>query len=223
MKKMLLMTILVTLVVCYSAWAGPCPTSDTLADYVALGSTGCNIGDLDFTNFAYTPTGVNAPIGSEVTVKTITGTESGFAFDAGWAADSGNEQDSLIQYTVTCDGCSITDLILKMHGNFAAGNSFINIAETEDSSLVPGLGLEDVGGGTTIASASEAFSPEGTLQLSKDIHIDGGNNGNSAGVSSVINLFSTNQTTTTPEPSVLILCSGFVFLLPVVRRKLRRV
>jgi hypothetical protein len=220
MKKTLLMTIFV-FGVCSSIQAGTCPLSATLATYDGAGFT-CNIGGLDFSGFQYTPTGHNAPLDSAVTVKTQTGTESGLIFDAGWAAGSGNEQDSLIQYTVTCDGCSITDMILKMGGDFAAGNSFINVAETEDNGLVPGLGIEDVGMGKVINSAMETFGPESTLQLSKDIHIDGGNSGDSAGVSTVSNLFSTNtQTAMSPEPSLLLLCVGGLSLLPVAR-KMRR-
>jgi len=220
MKRTLFMTIFV-FGVCSSIQAGTCPLSTPLATYDAPGFT-CNIGGLNFGDFSYTPTGVNAPTDSEVTVKTQTGLESGLIFDGGWAATSGDEQDSLIQYTVTCDGCSITDLVLKMAGDFAAGNSFINVAETEDNQLVPGLGLEDVGGGNVINSASETFGPETTLQLSKDIHIDGGTRGDSAGVSSVSNLFSTTtQTTMTPEPTLLLFGMGALCLVPVAR-KIRR-
>jgi hypothetical protein len=221
MKKTLLMTILVGFGFSYSAWAGACVSGDTLAEYIALGSTGCTIGNLDFSQFSYSPTGVNTPTAGEVNVDTIMGTESGLEFDAGWFARSGNEQDSLIKYTVTCEGCSITDLVLKMGGDFPFGDSSINVAETEDNSLVPSLGVEAVGGGTTINSASETFGPEGTLNLSKDIHIDGGDDGNSASVSSVTNLFSTTQTSMTPEPSLLLLCSGFLVLVPIAARKLR--
>jgi hypothetical protein len=222
MKKTLLMTLLIGFGLSSSAWAGACVSGDTLADYIGLPSTGCTIGSLDFSNFSYTPTGINAPLAGEVTVKTTMGTESGLIFDAGWFASSGNEQDSLIQYTVTCDACSITDMVLKMGGDFAFGNSAINVAETEDDSLVPSLGVETVGGGKTINSASETFGPEGTLNLSKDIHIDGGDDGNSASVSSVTNLFSTTQITTmTPEPRLLLLSAGLLGLLPVVR-KMRR-
>jgi hypothetical protein len=221
MKKTLLMTLFAGIGLSSSAWAGACPSLDTLADYLTLPPTGCSIGNLNFSGFAYDPTGINAPTAVEVDVHAISGAESGFAFDSGWFAHSGNEQDSLIQYTVTCDGCSITDLVLKMGGYIVKGNSAVSVGETEDDGLVPGLGVEAVGGGNTIPIDSETFGPQTTLHLSKDIHIDGGTSGDQASVSSVTNLFSTNQTTMTPEPSMVLMCLGALCLLPTVR-KIRR-
>jgi hypothetical protein len=56
-----------------------------------------------------------------------------------------------------------------------------------------------------------------TLQLSKDVHVNGGSTGFGAQVSAVTNLFS--QSSTVPEPSSLILCTGLLALLPIARRK----
>lgn len=217
MKKILLTTMFV-LGLCGSVRAAVCPMS-SLATYDAGGFT-CNIGDLDFSNFVYTPTGVNPPLDTEVTVKTISGTESGFEFVSGWAAGPNTFEDSLIQYTVTCDQCQITDLVLKDAGAGASGgNGFVNVTETTPTpaeTLTVGAA-----GSTFIPIASVTFSGVTTLDLSKDIHVNGGTQGVGAQVSSVTNLFSTNQTMT-PEPSLALLCAGFLCLLPVAKRKLRR-
>jgi hypothetical protein len=70
-------------------------------------------------------------------------------------------------------------------------------------------------------SDSETFAPVGTLNLTKDILLNGGTTGFGSAVSEVDNFFSTNKTTTTPEPSLLFLCAGALCLLPVAR-KMRR-
>jgi hypothetical protein len=218
MKKTLLMTILVS-GLCFSLQAAPCAT-DKLSAYTA-GGFSCNIGDLDFSNFSYHPTGTNTPSAANVEVDpTIIGVESGFEFFAGWSALPGDVQDSAIKYTVTCDGCSITDLVLSMGGNGVSGDSIINIAESSGGAEPPLV----VGQSSTllIPSASETFAPVTTLNLTKDILLNGGTTGFGSAVSEVDNFFSTNTTTTmTPEPSLMFLCAGALCLLPVAR-KIRR-
>src|SRR5271154_2600977 len=135
MKKTFLMTIFVS-GLCYSLQAAPC-TNDKLSAYTASGFT-CNIGDLDFSNFSSHPTGVNTPSAGNVEVDpTVMGLESGFEFFAGWSALIGDVQDSAIKYTVTCEGCSITDLVLSMGGNSVTGDSVINIAESSGGAVPP--------------------------------------------------------------------------------------
>jgi len=217
MKKTLLMTIFVS-GLCFSLQAAPC-TTDTLSAYTAS-SFSCNIGDLVFSNFSYHPTGANTPAAGDVEVDpTVIGLESGFEFFAGWSALLGKVQDSAIKYTVTCDGCSITDLVLSMEGEGASGDSIVNIAESSGGVEPPLL----IGQSSTslISSDSETFSPVGTLSLTKDILLNGGTTGFGSAVSEVDNFFSTNRTTMTPEPSLMFLCAGALLVLPVAR-KMRR-
>jgi len=217
MKKMLLMTILVS-GLCFSLQAASCSISN-LAVYTTSGFS-CNIGDLDFSNFSYHPTGANTPTAGDVEVDpTVVGAESGFEFFAGWSALPGKVQDSAIKYTVTCDGCSITDLVLSMEGEGASGDSVINIAESSGGAVPPLLIGES--STTLIASASETFAPVTTLSLTKDILLNGGTTGFGSAVSEVDNFFSTNKTTMTPEPSLMFLCAGALFVLPLTR-KMRR-
>src|SRR5271170_4404981 len=165
MKKMLLMTILVS-GLCFSLQAAPCAT-DKLSAYIGSGFS-CTIGSLDFSNFSYHPTGTNTPSAGDVEVDpTVMGMESGFEFFAGWSALPGDVQDSAIKYTVTCDGCSITDLVLSMGGNGVSGNSIINIAESSGG-VVPPL-VVGQSANLLIPTASETFAPVTTLNLTKDI------------------------------------------------------
>ncbi len=217
MKRTLIMTLFV-FGLCLAVQAGPCPTA-ALSVY-DTGSFTCNIGDLDFSNFSYHPTGTNPPAALNVEVDPIMGVESGFEFFAGWSAGPGNVQDTAIKYTVTCDGCSITDLVLSMEGAGTSGDSFLNIAETSGG-VEPGL-LIGQSSSSSIVSDTEIVRPVGTLNLTKDILINGGTTGFGAAVSQVNNFFSTTtQTTMTPEPSLLLLCAGLVCLLPAAQ-KMRR-
>ena len=216
MKKTLLMTILVS-GLCFSLQAAPCAT-DKLSTYTVSGFS-CNVGDLDFSNFSYHPTGINTPTAANVEVDPIAGVESGFEFFAGWSALPGDVQDSAIKYTVTCDGCSITDLVLSMGGNGVSGDSIINIAESSDGVEKPLVVGQSAS--LLIPNASEIFPPVGTLNLTKDILLNGGSTGFGSAVSEVDNFFSTNKTTMTPEPSLMFLCAGVLFVLPVAR-KMRR-
>src|SRR5690242_2986700 len=108
MKKAL---VLLTLLLAASSfgWAGSCGIG-TLADYTASGFS-CSIGDKTFSNFVYVSSasgGAIAPPASGVAVAPVTsgfGSEIGLLFSAAWLVGSGQIQDSLLSYTVTCNKC----------------------------------------------------------------------------------------------------------------------
>jgi len=215
MKKTLLL-IACAFGMSYSAFAGAC-VSDTLANYIADGS--CTIGDLTFSNFSYTPTAVGAiivPPDTAVTVNPVMGPESGLEFAAGWFATPGTLEDSLIKYTVTCDStCDLTDWQLQLAGAGGTGDGLVNVSETSPQTPA-GLSQTEFGG-IISGKGSATFPPVGSMSVAKDILVYGGGvPGTSTQVSSVTNLFST---TTVPEPSLAILCTGLLGLIPIARRK----
>ena len=222
MKKTLLL-IPFLFGVSYSAMALPVPicTSEHLSDYEGLGSTGCTIGDLTFSNFSYTPTeigSVTTPPATSVMVDPISGVESGLTFAAGWSAGQFQLEDSLINFKVSCTGCSIDDWVLQIGGQDETGDGIVNVAETSPE-VGTGLGQSSVENVTT-GVGSGTFMPVTSLSVTKDILVYGGGTPDtSSALSSVTNLFSTIAT---PEPSLVILCAGLLGLVPFARRKFVR-
>ncbi len=217
MKKTLLLFTLV-LGTSFAAWAGSCATA-TLAVYDAPGFS-CSIDDITFSGFSYVPSGSVIISASDVSVTPeISGSELGFQFNAPWFALPGGFLDSFIDYTATCDGCQIDDLVLNMAGAGAGTGGIVRV--DENSPALTGTLTVGAAGATTILSDSATFAPVGSLTVSKDILLGGGTSGLGSAVSSVTNLFSTTPTVV-PEPSLLVLCAGFLGLAPMARRRFVR-
>jgi len=203
----------------YSAWAGACASS-TLAVYDTAGFS-CSIGDITFDSFSYVPSGSEIIPAADVAVTPeIIGGELGFQFNAPWFALPGGFLDSYIDYTATCNGCEIDDLVLTIGGATAGTGGIVNVAET--SPALTGSLVVGAAGSTTILSDSQTFTPVGSLTVSKDILLAGGSGGLGSQVSAVTNLFSSTSTSTVPEPPLLYLSVGLLGLVPFARRKFAR-
>jgi len=213
MKKLIFL-VPSLLLLSYGLQAGNCAPG-TLADYDVLGFS-CTLSGVTFSNFQYTPIASNGALappdsGVSVTPKFV-GDEFGFLFTAAWLVNGGQTDDSFFTYTASCEPACITDVALKFVGAADNGGA-ASVVETTSN----GVNLFATPGNPNPPPAT--FAPIGSIDLSKDIGMSGGQNGD-AHISAVYNFFSKN--TTVPEPSLVLLCMALLASIVVGSRMARR-
>jgi hypothetical protein len=194
-----------------------CAIGGTMDSYVTLGSGGCTVGDLLFSNFVYNDSG-SAP-GSAVFLTPISSslTNSGpglsFTSDAWTATGNGIFLDSSIFFDVgTVDGRPlISGATLALVSSGATGDSGATIGEN----VVPGGSLEVDAGGPYVSGI--VFAPVNLIHIEKDLSVASLSDGSSAFIGTFDEGFST-----VPEPVGTVLIGSGLLALGIWRRRVGR-
>lgn len=209
--------------------AAPICNAGTAASYVFLGGDGCQLGNLLFNNFVYTPTANPATIaipGASVAIIPIPAFfDEGFGFQiaSGFAATApGSFVDSVLQFTVsTLDGSAgLTGLSLNTNGT-STGTGLASVSEnfcvggtsTVNCAALRNISVQSVGGSGLNNSA--ILGGVARLGVSKDIIVSAGNSG-TATISLVGNQFSNNAV---PEPATFALIGLGLGGIALARRR----
>lgn len=202
------------------ALASQCTTS-TLSSYVSLGSTGCTIGDVTFSDFGLLQQPTNSVLFTAISVIPVAlgMTTVGLDFGVDASASSGMLFEDLISYRVS--GPSLKGASLNFSGSATDpdGNGAVTVVE---NLCIGGLftGADGVSGcdgmpqnlgvvnSFNVADSPDSlvFMPVASLGVVTDIAIDGGAGG-FASLGSASNRFQVvgNDLVPVPEPAAYLL------------------
>jgi hypothetical protein len=201
-------------------------TGGTLANYLALGSSGCTIGGDTLSNFQILEgiTGATAIAAGDIAINTNGGSYNPtLMFTTNQTANAGGLLEAIFTYKISGPSYNSSAISLAKSSetgdggvteieNFCAGGSFgpdgVDGCTGSSGSLLTLDGIQN--------QDQSTFSPAFFLQVTDDFTLDGGTAGSATG-----GVF-TNSFTATPEPASLSLGALGLAFAAAFRSYLRR-
>jgi hypothetical protein len=229
MRLSFLMAAVVIALVSTASAAPLCLTGGTLASYQTLGSGGCMIGDLLFSNFSYVGTSLgqgNTVANTQVLLTPVgSGTLNpgpGIIFSStGWNVPRGaNNTDSFVDSTIgfivsTISGNPVIgDGTLTLSSFTVTGTGVGHIAETINATP-----LQVDSGGPSVSH--QVFALTNTVTVSKDLRVTVPTGNPNSGTAQ-INSFEEDFSEVVPEPATSFLLASGLLALGFWRRGAER-
>jgi hypothetical protein len=213
---------------------GSLTAGDNTVGYYVANNVVCDVGNLQFSSFAYVgsanPTGDAIP-GTSIQVTAVSG---GIDFSAGWSVStqSGNVssfEDSDVSFTVTgINGYKIEDIGLAFNGSYT-GNGTSSVTEEYClGTTVPVSICSNPSTPITVTNpppvnpSDVTFTPVTSLTVSKDIDVTSGTKQmgsvSTATISDVTNTFSVVNSPSVPEPATFGMLGLGMLALGLLRR-----
>ncbi len=182
----------------------------------------CDIGNLEFSQFGFSPGGNQPPTAAQIGVTTIgTPGNEGFNFNPAFNVVNGAITDAALRFVVTgLNGTLIDDLSIDFNGSFAGGGS-TSFTETYCTiSFSTGCNVFSVTNPPPNFAHHIDITPTTTLWITKDIIANSGGEGGNAAISVVENQFSNTRV---PEPASLAIFGAALAGLGLIRRRRKNV